>query len=54
MLKAGLIAWVDRKNTAKEKNRVSEDRTMRIINAFPGIDDPTTKEEKNVAIWNLY
>ena len=54
MLKAGLIAWVDRKNTAKEKNRVSEDRTMRIINAFPAIDDPTIKEEKNVAIWNLY
>jgi len=27
---------------------------MRIINAFPAIDDPTIKEEKNVAIWNLY
>jgi hypothetical protein len=52
MMKAGLITWADWNNTARKKR--SEDRTMRIINAFSGISDSTTKEELNVAIWHLY
>ena len=49
-----LVTWVDWKNTAKVRKKQSENRTMRIINAFPGIGDSTTEEGMNVAIWNLY
>ena len=54
MMEAGLVTWVDWNNTAKVRKKQSENRTMRIINAFRGIGDSTTEEGMNVPIWNLY